>query len=39
MLAAPDGGTVIEAGDLCILIDAGQGDGGISPLFRRRPEG
>lgn len=34
-LAGPDGGTMIEAGDLCILIDAGRGNGEISPLFRR----
>ena len=35
-LAAPDGGTVVEAGDLCILIDASMGNGEVSSLFRRR---
>ncbi|NLA38106.1 MAG: potassium transporter KefB, partial [Methanomicrobiales archaeon] len=35
-LSAPDGGTTIEAGDLCILINAGgDGDAEISSLFRR----
>ncbi len=38
-LAVPDGKTSIEAGDLCILIDAGPGNPEISSLFRRRTEG
>jgi CPA2 family monovalent cation:H+ antiporter-2 len=36
-LAGPDGGTVIEAGDLCILIDAGHEE--VAPLFRRQRDG
>ena len=36
-LAGPDGGAVIEAGDLCILIDAGDED--VAPLFRRQRDG
>ncbi len=36
-LAGPDGGAVIEAGDLCILIDAG--DEEVAPLFRRQRDG
>jgi len=38
-LAGPDGGTVIEAGDLCILVEAGPGNPDISSLFRHGTEG
>ena len=38
-LAGPAGETMIEAGDLCILIDAGQRNAEVSSLFRRRLEG
>ncbi|HOS67062.1 MAG TPA: cation:proton antiporter [Methanoculleus sp.] len=38
-LAGPDGGTVIEAGDLCILVEAGPGNPDIASLFRHGTEG
>ncbi|WP_292491524.1 cation:proton antiporter [Methanoculleus sp. 10] len=38
-LAGPDGGTSIEAGDLCILIEAGPGNPEVSSLFRPAAEG
>ena len=38
-LAGPDGRTRIEAGDLCILLDAGQSNVEVSSLFRRGLQG